>query len=178
VPDDLSAVEVQAAERVVRGPPALRRGTGIEQPLPVDTQLVDRLVTVPVDDDRGVGEAAVNTRRAPLRRAGLVDHGDGDAFEVELQRLGQHTDEVAVVVAEHCMHGCERGELVQQMPGDHVACVQHDVDVSELGVDRVREPTRTTGPDVRVREDERAYQRASSLPIRNSSGVAEPSENS
>jgi hypothetical protein len=70
-----------------------------------------------------------------------VDHRHGDATQLELEDLGQDATEGVVVVAEHGVHGCEAGQLVEQLPGDDVAGVEDGIGPREERGGRTRQPS-------------------------------------
>jgi hypothetical protein len=63
----------------------------------------------------------------------------GHAVELELDRVGEHVDEVVVVVPQHREHGGEGLELRQHGRRDHVPGVEHDVGPPEIAVHRTRQ---------------------------------------
>jgi hypothetical protein len=138
VPDDVSGVDLQASEGVVGSPATLGRRPRIEQTLCADAQLVDRLMAMTEDDERGIREPALNTGGATGRGSGVVDHPDTDAVEIQCERLGEDADECGVVVAEHGVDRREPGELVEQVARQHVTGVQDHVRALQLVVHGVR----------------------------------------
>ena len=92
-------------------------------------------------DDVARRERAAHARGASLGEPGVVHHSDAHAVELDDEPLGQAAAERDVVVAEHRVHRRVRAELVEERAFDDVAAVQHDVGVTQRGVDRVGQAT-------------------------------------
>jgi hypothetical protein len=58
-------------------------------------------VAVPEDDQVSVGEPTAEPVGPSLASAAVVDHGDANPFEIELQCLREGAHEQAIVVTEH-----------------------------------------------------------------------------
>jgi len=155
VADDIAAGQLEPAHRPLRLPAALDGGAGVEQPLTLLAGGVDRLVAVAEHDDAGSGEPAPHPPLATAPRPGVVDHPDPDAAQLDLQPVGERAGERPVVVAEHGVDGPPGAEGVEQVGGDDVAGVEHDVGGLD-GVPHRGGELAEVGAEVGVGEDEHA----------------------
>jgi hypothetical protein len=99
---DLAVLHVNDAEGMAGLPAAFGRRARVEQALTVHALLVAGDVTMPEDDQRGIGEEAMHPRGAPCGRTGVVHHCDPNSLVLEHELVGKHADQFAhVVVPEH-----------------------------------------------------------------------------
>ena len=107
--------------------PALGGRPGVEEDLAVDTQLVDRDVTVPEHDQLRTREPTMEPIGAPFRRSAVVDQGDRHVCKLEELVIRQHSCQVAVIVPEHGNDLRDGTQLLEGLERRDVAGVEHDV---------------------------------------------------
>src|SRR5439155_945953 len=142
--------ETEPAQRVMRLTPPLGRRARVEQTLAVDAELVDRDVAVAEDHHRRVREAAPQTTGPPGACAGVVDHRDANAIDVDHQLLGKAPDQLVVVVSQHRVDRREPRQLVEQLGHEQVARMEVHVRAPELGTNGVRQAAARAPSDVGV----------------------------
>jgi len=132
VVDELAAVDGEAAEGAVWLATALHRRARVEQPLTVDPFDVDGFVAVTEDDEIGGREPTAQPGGTAGCGPRVVHHPHTHARQLDLETIGQPADEIVVVVAQHGVHREPRPQLVEQVSGDDIARVQHDVGIVDV----------------------------------------------
>jgi len=114
----------EQAHRGARRPAALGRAAGIED-LKAILPLVEGEVAVAEDDGVGIGEARPHPRQPAFGRAGVVEDGDRDAADPDLDRLRQPFAELLLVdVSVHRVDpGAESFEVFENGDREEVAGV-------------------------------------------------------
>jgi hypothetical protein len=90
-----------------------------------------------------------------------VDHRHPHPVERQLEPVGQASDQVTVVVAQHGMDRCEGAQGVEQVLRDDVPGVEDHVGRLGLGPHLGRQLGQV-GPEVRVGQDERSHRQSPS----------------
>lgn len=99
----------------------------LDVPAGVDVGLVPRDVGVTEQHDICLREPASEPVGSSRRRAAVVHHGDQPFADTDLDPLGQY--DPTIVVAQHRLDGCDRGERVEDVVMNEVPGMEDGVDI-------------------------------------------------
>ena len=119
--------EIQHPDRMVRGTPSFGRRPGVEQPLAPDPQLIERHMAMPEHDQLSLRESTSHPPLPAFGGAAVVDHGDGDPADLDLQDGCESRLEPMIIVAEHRVERSEGGQLIEEGGTHNVPGVQDHV---------------------------------------------------
>jgi hypothetical protein len=153
--DQVTAGDLQTADGAAGLAPPLHGGAGIEEALTVEPLAIHRFVAVAEHDEASAGEPTPQAGLAATPGTGIVHHRRAQAAELDLQPLGKDADQAVVVVAENGVQRSPGPQLVEQVVGDDITGVQHDICSVDVVPDLVGQ-LREVLVKVRVGEDDDA----------------------
>lgn len=160
---DASTAQLQEADRAARLAAALDGGAGVEQALAVLADGIDRIVAVAEHHQVSSGEPAAHPPLPAGCGPRVVDHADPNAVQLQVEPVGQAADEGAIVVAEYGVDRRLLAERVEQVLGQDVAGVEHDVAAGEV-LPHLDGQLAQIRPEMGVGQDEHTHPRIITVP--------------
>ncbi len=154
--ENTAVPELQPGEATGRPAAPPGRGARVDEQLTGGPLLEERHMAVLEDHEVGCREAAGETTGPGACGAGVVDDGDPDPLELDLEQLGQLACELEVVVPEHGVDPRHRPELLEGGSRGDITGMDDGVAVADGGVELARQGADAT-PQVRVGDDEEPH---------------------